>query len=82
VRRCIIDKNVIVPDGETVGVDAEKDAARFTLSPAGIVVVPKGYVFDRPTILRSVPNPLRVNRSPVTQNGHPRLLESSTHSNL
>ena len=30
LRRCIVDKGVQVPPGESVGVDAEKDAARFT----------------------------------------------------
>lgn len=44
--RCIIDKDVVIPPGETVGVDQEKDATRFTISEKGIVVVPKGYKFD------------------------------------
>ena len=47
INRAIIDKDVFVPDGETVGLDLEKDKARgFTISPGGIVVVPKGYVFS------------------------------------
>ena len=45
LENCIIDKDVIVPPGERVGFDKEKDAARFTISPKGIVVVPKGYKF-------------------------------------
>jgi glucose-1-phosphate adenylyltransferase len=46
LRNCIIDKGVRVPDGETIGLDAAKDRARFTLSANGIVVVPKNYRFD------------------------------------
>jgi glucose-1-phosphate adenylyltransferase len=45
LRNCIIDKGVEVPGGETVGLDAEKDRARFTISENGIVVVPKNYRF-------------------------------------
>lgn len=42
---CIIDKGVRVPPGERIGFDKERDAARFSISPKGIVVVPKGYDF-------------------------------------
>ena len=45
VRRCIIDKEVRVPPEEQIGVDLERDRARFTVSEAGIVVVPKDYRF-------------------------------------
>ena len=45
LNHCIIDKNVRVPAGERIGLDTEKDARRFTISPKGIVVVPKGYRF-------------------------------------
>jgi glucose-1-phosphate adenylyltransferase len=45
LENCIIDKDVVVPPGERIGFDREKDAARFTISPKGIVVVPKGYQF-------------------------------------
>ena len=44
--RCIVDKDVKIPAGEMIGFDREKDAARFTLSDKGVVVVPKGYRFD------------------------------------
>ena len=44
--RCIVEKEVKIPAGEMIGFDREKDAARFTLSDKGIVVVPKGYRFD------------------------------------
>jgi glucose-1-phosphate adenylyltransferase len=45
LENCIIDKGVVVPPGERVGFDKEQDAARFTISPKGVVVVPKGYEF-------------------------------------
>lgn len=45
IRNTIIDKNVNVPEGEEIGYNLEKDATRFTVSPEGIVVIPKGYVF-------------------------------------
>lgn len=41
VRRCIVDKNVVVPDGLRLGCDPEWDAARFTVSPSGVVVIPR-----------------------------------------
>lgn len=46
LQRCIIDKDVVIPDGETIGFDKEKDAERFTVSESGVVVVPKGYRFE------------------------------------
>ena len=45
LRRCIVDKGVKIPPGETVGVDPAKDAARFKRSEKGVVVVPKDYRF-------------------------------------
>ncbi len=44
--RCIIDKDVRIPPGERIGFDRERDAARFTISEKGIVVVPKDYRFE------------------------------------
>jgi glucose-1-phosphate adenylyltransferase len=45
LENCIIDKEVVIPPGERIGFDQEQDAARFTVSPKGVVVVPKGYRF-------------------------------------
>jgi glucose-1-phosphate adenylyltransferase len=43
VRRAILDKDVVVADGATVGVDPEADRARgFTVTESGITVVGKG----------------------------------------
>jgi glucose-1-phosphate adenylyltransferase len=42
LNRCIVDKDVIIPEGMRIGFDAEKDARMFKVSPSGIVVIPKG----------------------------------------
>jgi glucose-1-phosphate adenylyltransferase len=42
VRNAIIDKNVRVPPGTRIGVDAEHDRARFHVSRNGIVAIAKG----------------------------------------
>ena len=44
VRHAILDKNVTVSAGEIVGVDPERDKARFQVSAAGVVVVGKNQV--------------------------------------
>jgi glucose-1-phosphate adenylyltransferase len=42
VHRAIIDKDVIIPDGVSIGVDHEEDRQRgFLISDGGIVVVGK-----------------------------------------
>jgi glucose-1-phosphate adenylyltransferase len=45
LKRCIVDKDVIVPAGEQIGIDPSADSARFLRSESGIAVVPKGYQF-------------------------------------
>ncbi len=40
LQRCIIDRNVIIPANEQIGIDLEADAERFTVTPNGVVVVP------------------------------------------
>ena len=42
IRRAILDKNVVVPDGAQIGVDIERDRELYTVSDAGIVVLGKG----------------------------------------
>ncbi len=44
IRRAIIDKHVKIPAGTEIGYNEEEDRKRFTVSPEGIVVVPKGLV--------------------------------------
>ncbi len=42
VRRAILDKNVVIPDGAQVGVDLERDRGLYTVSDAGVVALGKG----------------------------------------
>jgi len=46
LQNCIIDKNVKIPPRTKIGVNAAEDAARFTISERGIVVVPTSYKFE------------------------------------
>lgn len=42
IRRAIIDKNVVIADGEEIGYDLEADKAKgYTVTDSGIVVVPR-----------------------------------------
>ena len=41
IRRTIIDKGVRIPEGTVIGYDPDEDRRRFSVSPSGIVVVPK-----------------------------------------
>lgn len=47
VRRAILDKNVIVPDGAQIGVDLAADAERYTVTEGGVVVIGKGTLVER-----------------------------------
>lgn len=42
VRKAIIDSEVVVPDGFVIGHDPVEDRKRFTISPSGVVIVPRG----------------------------------------
>ena len=46
IRRAVIDKGVEVPADAVIGYDLEKDRQRFTVSDTGVVVIPKGAVFN------------------------------------
>ena len=41
LHRCVIDKNVIVPPGQRIGLDAAADREQYSMSTGGVVVVPK-----------------------------------------
>lgn len=55
VRRAIVDKDVRIPPGVVVGVDPGQDSALgLTVSPEGVTVIPKGFVFGEAVPLESV----------------------------
>lgn len=41
LNKCIIDKHVVIPDGETIGYDLDKDRKRFDVSKDGVIVIRK-----------------------------------------
>ncbi len=45
LKRCIVDKHVRIPDGETIGYDLERDRQRFTVTEKGVVVVSRRVSF-------------------------------------
>ena len=45
LRRCICDKDVVIPPDERIGFDRRADEARFDVSPQGIVVITQGGRF-------------------------------------
>jgi glucose-1-phosphate adenylyltransferase len=47
IRRAVIDKDVKIPPGFTIGYDLKKDEERFTVTPNGVVVIPKGEQIDQ-----------------------------------
>ena len=46
VERCIVDKNVVIPQGVRVGVNPQEDRERgLTVTESGITVIPKNFTF-------------------------------------
>ena len=46
IRKAIIDQDVFVPDGFSIGYEPEDDKRRFTISSGGVVLVPRGIRLD------------------------------------
>ena len=46
VTKAIIDKGVRIPASFVVGEDPEEDKRRFTMTPGGVVVIPRGTQLD------------------------------------
>jgi glucose-1-phosphate adenylyltransferase len=47
IRRAIIDKGTKIPPGFSIGYDLGGDAKRFTVTDAGVVVIPKGELIQQ-----------------------------------
>ena len=45
LHRCIIDKNVNVPEWTRIGLEPEQDRERYTISDEGVAVLAKGHRF-------------------------------------
>jgi glucose-1-phosphate adenylyltransferase len=45
IRRCICEKDVVIPPNARIGFDRRADEERFGVSPQGIVVITKGQAF-------------------------------------
>jgi len=43
IRRVLIDKNVAITPGKSVGYDTDQDSQHFMLSETGIVLIPKDF---------------------------------------
>ncbi|MDY6862647.1 MAG: glucose-1-phosphate adenylyltransferase [Thermodesulfobacteriota bacterium] len=46
IKKAIIDKEIRIPPGITIGLDHDKDRKLFTKTESGIVVVPRGFKFE------------------------------------
>lgn len=67
LRNVIVDRDNVIPPGESIGFDAARDAARFPRSEAGIVVVPRGHFAAAPTDPRQ--HPVAAARGQVSAHG-------------
>ena len=43
IKKAIIDKDNVIPPYTEIGINPQADRERFTVTPRGIVVVPKRY---------------------------------------
>jgi glucose-1-phosphate adenylyltransferase len=46
IRKAIVDEDVSIPPGTSIGFDVEEDKKRFTISPGGVVIVPRGIALS------------------------------------
>ena len=47
IHRAIIDEGCVVPDGTTIGTDAEADASRYHVTENGVVLVTREMMEKR-----------------------------------
>ncbi|MBB5077921.1 glucose-1-phosphate adenylyltransferase [Nonomuraea endophytica] len=47
VRKAIVDKNVVIPDGARIGFDLDYDRTRFAVTRGGVVIIGKNEIVDR-----------------------------------
>lgn len=47
LRNCIVDKHVKIPANTDIGFSPEEDQRRFSVSEAGVIVVPRNYKFEQ-----------------------------------
>ena len=67
IRKAIIDRDVHIPEGTTIGYDPEADRQRYFVTDSGITVVTRDYsLFENPVTVDYPP--FRKNRERV---GHP-----------
>jgi glucose-1-phosphate adenylyltransferase len=49
IRRAIIDRDVVIPDGTVIGYDAKADKERYFVTPSGLTVVTRdGSLYENP----------------------------------
>jgi glucose-1-phosphate adenylyltransferase len=47
IRKAVVDQEVVIPEGFTVGHDRDQDRRRFAISPGGVAIVPRGIILER-----------------------------------
>jgi glucose-1-phosphate adenylyltransferase len=52
LKKAIVDKNNVIPPFTEIGYNPNEDRKRFTVTPRGIVVVPKGFFRDEEQVYR------------------------------
>jgi glucose-1-phosphate adenylyltransferase len=52
IRKAILDRDVHIPEGTTIGYDAEADRQRYFVTESGITVVTRDYsLFENPVTI-------------------------------